>query len=307
MATGTTERGALTHPDVTRLDDVNRDVLKMLDRPRQGVVGAVRALPSRASGSSSRPGSTRCSAGSASAGSTSPVGWGVYITTFVFWVGIAHSGTLISAILFLFRAPWRQSIYRAAEAMTVFAVMTAGLFPLIHVGRLWHAYWLVPYPELALPVAELQVAAGLGRVRGHHLLHGVRDLLLSWARFPTSPRRVTAATGLRKKLYSVISLGWQGTDRAVAPLRQGLHLPRRAGDAAGALGALRRVLGLRDGHRAGLARDDLRAVLRGRRHLLRRRDGDHARRAAAEDLRARGATSPRSTSTRWRSSACSRR
>ena len=77
----------------------------------------------------------------------SPVGWGVYITTFVFWVGIAHSGTLISAILFLFRAPWRQSIYRAAEAMTVFAVMTAGLFPLIHVGRVWHAYWLIPYPN----------------------------------------------------------------------------------------------------------------------------------------------------------------
>ena len=70
-------------------------------------------------------------------GLNAPVGWGVYITTFVFWVGIAHSGTLISAILFLFRAPWRQSIYRAAEAMTVFAVMTAGLFPLIHVCLLY--------------------------------------------------------------------------------------------------------------------------------------------------------------------------
>jgi molybdopterin-containing oxidoreductase family membrane subunit len=63
---------------------------------------------------------------------------GYYITTFVFWVGIAHSGTLISAILYLFRSAWRTSVYRTAEAMTVFAVMTAGLFPLIHVGRIWY-------------------------------------------------------------------------------------------------------------------------------------------------------------------------
>ena len=81
------------------------------------------------------------------AGYTPPVMWGVYITTFVFWVGIAHSGTLISAILFLFRSAWRTAVYRTAEAMTVFAVLTAGLFPLIHVGRIWYAYWLIPYPN----------------------------------------------------------------------------------------------------------------------------------------------------------------
>src|SRR5690606_37178408 len=81
------------------------------------------------------------------AGLRNPVGWGAYITTFVFWVGIAHSGTLISAILYLFRARWRQSIYRAAEAMTVFAVLTAGLFPIIHLGRPWIFYYLLPYPN----------------------------------------------------------------------------------------------------------------------------------------------------------------
>ena len=68
-------------------------------------------------------------------GLNNPVGWGVYITAFVFWVGIAHSGTLISAVLFLFRAKFRSAFNRSAEAMTVFAVMTAGLFPLIHLGR----------------------------------------------------------------------------------------------------------------------------------------------------------------------------
>src|SRR5687767_12741740 len=81
------------------------------------------------------------------AGYTPPVMWSVYITTFVFWIGIGHAGTLISAILFLFRAAWRQSIYRFAEAMTVFAVLTAALFPLIHIGRPWFFYWLLPLPS----------------------------------------------------------------------------------------------------------------------------------------------------------------
>ena len=81
------------------------------------------------------------------AGYNRGIQWAVYIANFVFWIGIAHSGTLISAILFLFRARWRTSISRIAEAMTVFAVMTAGLFPLIHIGRPWLFYWLIPYPN----------------------------------------------------------------------------------------------------------------------------------------------------------------
>lgn len=81
------------------------------------------------------------------AGVTHPVGWGLYIATFVFWVGIAHSGTLISAILYLVRSRWRTAVSRSAEAMTVFAVMTAGLFPLIHLGRLWVFYYILPYPS----------------------------------------------------------------------------------------------------------------------------------------------------------------
>jgi molybdopterin-containing oxidoreductase family membrane subunit len=76
-----------------------------------------------------------------------PIDWGVYIANFVFWVGIAHSGTLISAILFLVRARWRDSVSRATEAMTIFAIMTAGLFPLVHMGRLWVIYYILPYPS----------------------------------------------------------------------------------------------------------------------------------------------------------------
>jgi len=76
-----------------------------------------------------------------------PVGWGFAIINFVWWIGIGHAGTLISAILLLLRQPWRTSINRFAEAMTLFAVSCAGIFPLLHVGRPWLAYWLLPYPN----------------------------------------------------------------------------------------------------------------------------------------------------------------
>ncbi len=76
-----------------------------------------------------------------------PVDWGVYIANFVFWVGLAHSGTLISAILFLVRAKFRDSVSRATEAMTIIAIITAGLFPMLHLGRFWVVYYLIPYPS----------------------------------------------------------------------------------------------------------------------------------------------------------------
>src|SRR5882724_11667393 len=76
-----------------------------------------------------------------------PVGWGFAIINFVWWIGIGHAGTLISAILLLLRQSWRNSINRFAEAMTLFAVASAGIFPLVHTGRPWLAYWMVPYPN----------------------------------------------------------------------------------------------------------------------------------------------------------------
>ena len=80
-------------------------------------------------------------------GTMIPVGWAFPIVNFVFWVGIGHAGTLISAILFLFRQKWRTSINRFAEAMTIFAVICALIFPGIHVGRIWFAYWMFPIPN----------------------------------------------------------------------------------------------------------------------------------------------------------------
>src|SRR5207302_7170968 len=76
-----------------------------------------------------------------------PVAWGFAIVNFVWWIGIGHAGTLISAILLLLHQKWRTSINRFAEAMTLFAVMCAGLFPLLHMGRPWFFYWLAPVPS----------------------------------------------------------------------------------------------------------------------------------------------------------------
>jgi molybdopterin-containing oxidoreductase family membrane subunit len=80
-------------------------------------------------------------------GVNAPVGWGFAIVNFVWWIGIGHAGTLISAILLLLRQSWRTSINRFAEAMTLFAVAQAGMYPILHLGRPWLAYWLFPYPN----------------------------------------------------------------------------------------------------------------------------------------------------------------
>ncbi len=82
-----------------------------------------------------------------------PVAWGFAIINFVWWIGIGHAGTLISAILFLLKQDWRTSVNRFSEAMTLFAVACAGMFPILHLGRPWLAYWLIPVPELNVALA----------------------------------------------------------------------------------------------------------------------------------------------------------
>ena len=100
------------------------------------------------------------------------VGWGWDITNFVWWVGIGHAGTLISAILLLFRQGWRTGVNRAAEAMTIFAVMCAGQFPIWHMGRVWMAFFCLPYPNTrGAALAEFQFTAALGRICDIDLFH----------------------------------------------------------------------------------------------------------------------------------------
>jgi len=148
------------------------------------------------------------------AGINNPIAWGVYITNFVFWVGIAHSGTLISAVLYLFRAKFRMPIYRLAEAMTVFAVMTAGLFPIIHVGRPWFAYWLMPYPNERMLWPNFRSPL-LWDVFAVSTYFTVSALFFVVGLIPDiAAARDKAKTKFRKVLYTVTSLGWNGNLRA---------------------------------------------------------------------------------------------
>ncbi len=146
------------------------------------------------------------------AGYTPPVMWGVYITTFVFWVGIAHCGTLVSAVLYLFRSGWRTAVYRTAEAMTVFAVMTAGLFPLIHIGRIWYFYWLIPYPNQRQLWVNFKSPL-VWDVFAVTTYLTVSTTFLIVGLIPDVASVRDLATGWRKALYSITSLGWRGTDQ----------------------------------------------------------------------------------------------
>jgi molybdopterin-containing oxidoreductase family membrane subunit len=144
------------------------------------------------------------------AGYWGSVQWAVYITNFVFWIGIAHSGTLISAILYLFRARWRASISRTSEAMTVFAVLTAGLFPIIHLGRPWYFYWLIPYPNLrGLWVNFRSPLIWDVFAVGTYLTVSVVFLYVGL--IPDLAAVRERMTGWRRRVYRILSLGWRGT------------------------------------------------------------------------------------------------
>jgi molybdopterin-containing oxidoreductase family membrane subunit len=201
-----------THPDLASYEEVNRDVFKLLSKPGKtyfillGIAIACMLWGAYAW-------FTQIYLGIGMSGKRNPVGWGAYITTFVFWVGIAHSGTLVSAVLYLFRAHWRQSIYRIAEAMTVFAVLTAGLFPIIHLGRPQTFYWLLPYPNqrqiwpnFRSPLVwdVFAVSTYLTVSATFFFLGMIPDIAAA---------RDAATVPWRKRLYTILSLGWRGTDR----------------------------------------------------------------------------------------------
>ena len=141
-----------------------------------------------------------------------PVMWAIYITNFVFWVGIAHSGTLISAILYLFRVRWRASVYRTAEAVTVFALFTAGLFPLIHLGRPWFFYWLLPYPQFGGLWVNFRspLVWDVFAVMTYMI---ISMLFFFTGLVPDVAVVRNRTTGWRHRLYAFLAQGWQGTDR----------------------------------------------------------------------------------------------
>ena len=146
-------------------------------------------------------------------GNNNPVGWGLPIVNFVFWVGIGHAGTLISAILFLLRQKWRNGIARFAEGMTIFAVMTAGIFPAIHTGRPWLDGYLFPYPNqhglwVNFNSPLLWDVFAVSTYFAVSFIFWYVGLIPDFAIL-----RDRTKNKIKKTIYSITSLGWRGSNR----------------------------------------------------------------------------------------------
>lgn len=224
-------RPALVTGDKT-LADVTRDICAPMERKPTGLWWAAFAVSFTALLVGVAAVWYQIATGIGTWGLNKTVGWGFDITNFVFWVGIGHAGTLISAVLFLFRQKWRTAVNRSAEAMTLFAVMCAGIFPLIHMGRPWLAYWMAPYPNTRGSLWVNFKSPLLWDV------FAISTYLLISAVFwyvglipDLATVRDRAKPGLKKKITGILALGWNGSVRtwhryeAVYMLLAGLATP----------------------------------------------------------------------------------
>jgi molybdopterin-containing oxidoreductase family membrane subunit len=141
-----------------------------------------------------------------------PVYWGFYVTSFVFWIGISHAGTLISAILRLVNAAWRRPVTRCAEVITAFALMIGAMFPIIHLGRPWLAFWLAPYPSERLIWPNFRSPLVWDFFAINTYLTG-SVLFLFLPMIPDFAVVRDKSTGLRRKIYGALSFGWRGTTK----------------------------------------------------------------------------------------------
>ena len=153
-----------------------------------------------------------------------PVFWGFYIINFVFWIGISHAGTLISAILRVTKAEWRRPVTRSAEAITLFALAIGGLFPLIHLGRVAIFYYMIPYPNSRMlwPNFRSPLVWDIAAITTY-IIGSALYLFL-----PLIPdaavMRDRAAAGLKKRFYAVLALGWRGTAQQWHSLEWGIRI-----------------------------------------------------------------------------------
>ena len=145
-------------------------------------------------------------------GLNSPSYWGLYIVNFIFWIGVAHAGTLISAMLYITKTPWRRAIHRSAEAMTLFALLMAVSFILVHMGRVWNFYWVFPYPnQRALWTSFLSPLMFDVFAINTYFISSL--IFLYFGMIPDMASLQHRVTGWRKRLYTALSLGWRGTGR----------------------------------------------------------------------------------------------
>jgi molybdopterin-containing oxidoreductase family membrane subunit len=194
----------------TPYQQVNEEILQAVRMPSRRYLGLL-ALLAGGMGWAALCFAYQVMTGMGVTGLNLPVGWGTYITSFVFWIGIGHAGTLISAILYLLRVEWRTAVARAAETMTVFAVMTAGLFPLIHLGRVWVVYFILPYPNTAhlWPNFRSPLVFDVVAITTYLTIS-----VLFWylGLIPDLAAVRDASSGRKRWVYGVLSVGWQGAN-----------------------------------------------------------------------------------------------
>ncbi len=191
--------------------EVNEDVVRTMTKTGMGYYAALAAAAGGFVGLWLLPWAYQIFTGQGVTGLNTPNFWGVYLTNFIFWIGISHSGTLLSAILFITKTPWRRSIYRSAEAMTFFSVLTAAVFVFVHMGRPWNFYWTIPYPnqrelwlnfQSPLMFDVFAISAYMTSSMIFLYIGSIPDLAAVRDR----------VTGWRKELYGLLALGWRGTD-----------------------------------------------------------------------------------------------
>ena len=232
-----------------------------------------------------------------------PTFWALYLTNFVFWIGISHAGTLISAILRLVNAGWRRPVTRCAEVITVFALMIGAMFPIIHLGRPWLAFWLFPYPSAREIWPNFRSPLAWDFFAINTYLTG-SVLFLFLPMIPDLALVRDRSTGWRRRVYGISVVRLARHDQAVEPSRIGDADHGDRHPAGRGLGAHHRVVRLLDGQRADVAFDDLRALLRGRRDLQRHRRADSRDGGAAQGARISSTTCCRCTSRTSASCCC---
>ena len=230
-----------------------------------------------------------------------PVFWGFYVTNFVFWIGISHAGTLISAILRLVNARWRRPVTRSAEAITVFALMIGAMFPIIHLGRPWLFFWLVPYPNERLIWPNFRSPLVWDFFAITTYLIG-SSLFLILPMIPDFALIRDRSSGWRRRIYGWLALGWQGTPKQWHRLESAMQIM--------AIAILPVAVSVHTivsfdfsmARRADVALDNLRPLLRRRRDLQRYRCAHHRDGVPSALPPSRGVSALRSTSRTWASS-----
>lgn len=205
LTTSTSPDGNLTYKEV------NRDLLGFMTKTGPAYYLITAFMFAGAIGLFFMPWAYQIYAGQGVTGLNVPVFWGIYLVNFVFWVGVAHAGTLISAMLYITKTPWRRAIARSAETMTFFSLILVTLFIFIHMGRPWNFYWTFPYPNPRNVWVNFQSPL-LFDVFAISTYFTSSAIFLYFGLIPDLAMLKHHATGWRKKLYQLLSLGWRGTE-----------------------------------------------------------------------------------------------